>query len=275
MKGGVGKTTIAAHMSRELHKNKKLSTLLVDLDPQFNLTQQLVNEVTYEQHLVAGRSIMRAFEPAPAQNFFDINTTDDAPPTARSISTVLYHFPTLKDKTLSLIPGSFDLTKFSLIPDADKLKHAHAHFKRFISAARKDFDFIILDMNPSSSFLTAAGLAVATDILAPVRPDKYSILGLRLVKRLVEHPSFQNKPNIHAVMNVKSRTSPITQIEKDIRVDDYFGDRLFSNRIYYSGLLEARSDYTGFASDKKVKNRLTVADDLKLLANELCEKVGL
>jgi chromosome partitioning protein len=42
LKGGVGKTTLAAHVFRELFVAKRLSILLVDLDPQYNLSQQLL-----------------------------------------------------------------------------------------------------------------------------------------------------------------------------------------------------------------------------------------
>lgn len=275
MKGGVGKTTISAHVSRELHEAKFAAVLLVDLDPQFNLTQQLVTQKRYENLIAEGKTIMRAFEPPPVQSFFDISVSDDDPPSARDISTTLFRFPNTPLKSLSLIPGSFDLTKYSLIPDPAKLNHAAKYFKHFISNARKEFDIIILDMNPSSSFLTTAGLSVATDIISPVRPDKYSMLGLRLVKQLVDHPSIASNPNHHVIMNVKSRGGPMTNVEKEIRTDAYFGDKIFTSRIFHSGLLEAKSDYTGFASDKKVSNRNRVKAELRSVATELWQRVGL
>ena len=58
MKGGVGKTTISAHVMRVLYHIHQVKTLLVDLDPQFNLSQALIarsailtmtGEVLYEQ----------------------------------------------------------------------------------------------------------------------------------------------------------------------------------------------------------------------------------
>jgi len=41
MKGGVGKTTVSAHVMRVLYHRYQKRILLVDLDPQFNLTQAL------------------------------------------------------------------------------------------------------------------------------------------------------------------------------------------------------------------------------------------
>jgi chromosome partitioning protein len=108
--------------------------------------------------------VMRLFEPAPAADFFDINMSSSPPPKAADVSIHLRHFTAAPKIIISLIPGTFELTKYSFIPDNDKLKHARDFFKRFISAARSEYDIIVLDMNPSSSFLTFAGLSVATDV---------------------------------------------------------------------------------------------------------------
>ena len=177
MKGGVGKTTIAAHVSREIFSSKRASVLLIDLDPQFNLTQQLIPRDQYDKLIAEKKSVMRLFEPPPAADFFDVNTSDSPPPKGSEIAQSLRYLLADPKITISLIPGSFDLTKYSFIPDNDKLTHARDFFKRFISAARNDYSLIVLDMNPISSFLTFAGLSVATDVVAPVRPDKYSSCG--------------------------------------------------------------------------------------------------
>ena len=191
------------------------------------------------------------------------------------MSYVLRHFTHKPDIGISLIPGSFELTKYSFIPDNDKLKHARDFFKRFISAARADYKLIVLDMNPSSSFLTFAGLSVATDVIAPVRPDKYSVLGLELVKRLLDHPAIDPKPNMHIVMNGVPRRNPVTEIEQQILVEPYFGPRLLPVRLHDSGVLRARSDYTGFASERRVSNRTVIRAELRKVGLELCTRVGL
>jgi chromosome partitioning protein len=275
MKGGVGKTTISAHVSREIFETKQLSVLLVDLDPQFNLTQQLIARDTYNKLVGENKTVLRLFEPAPAADFFDINVSAKPPPKASSVAFGLFHFTQKPEIVLSLVPGTFELTKYSFIPDNDKLNHAREFFKRFISAARDDHNLIVLDMNPSSSFLTFAGLSVATDVISPVRPDKYSVLGLELVKRLLEHPAIQPKPKMHIVMNGVPRKKPVTEIEQQILAEAYFGPRLLPVRLHDSGVLRARSDYTGFASDRRVSNRTVIRSELRKVGLELCARVGL
>ena len=51
MKGGVGKTTIAALLGRYASLNLELNVLAIDLDPQANLSQALMRERLYQQFL--------------------------------------------------------------------------------------------------------------------------------------------------------------------------------------------------------------------------------
>ena len=54
LKGGVGKTTLAAHVFREVWASKRISILLVDLDPQYNLSQQLLSRTSLPLRLKQG-----------------------------------------------------------------------------------------------------------------------------------------------------------------------------------------------------------------------------
>lgn len=274
MKGGVGKTTISANVFRQMYSDNKLSVLLLDLDPQYNLTQQVMTEDRYDVAVSEGKSVLSLFEPAPASDFFSVNTSSNEPPNARETSVRLRSFGKT-ETSLSVVPGTFDLTKYSFIEDGNKLSHAKAFFKKFISEARARFDVVVLDMNPSSSFLTFAGLSVATDVLSPVRPDKFSMLGLRLVKRLMDHPQVANDLRLHIVMNGVKRSDPMTATEVEIRGTDYFKDCILANRVYNSGVLAARTDHTGFAIDRKVSHKGKVKEELQAVEAELRGRIGL
>ena len=49
MKGGVGKTTLAVNLAWTLYEDKK-RVLLVDLDPQFNATQYVMDYNEFSDH---------------------------------------------------------------------------------------------------------------------------------------------------------------------------------------------------------------------------------
>ena len=70
MKGGVGKTTLSVNVFRQMYSDNKLSVLLIDLDPQYNLTQQLFTQERYDNAVEEGRTSLRLFEPAPVSDFF-------------------------------------------------------------------------------------------------------------------------------------------------------------------------------------------------------------
>ncbi len=95
MKGGVGKTTISAHLSRVLFERKRAGTLLVDLDPQFNLTQALFTRNQYEQLKTQGKTVAAVMEPPPDVGLFSITTTSLPPPDVDTLSYGFYHFPKL------------------------------------------------------------------------------------------------------------------------------------------------------------------------------------
>ncbi len=58
MKGGVGKTTLAVNLASHCHSPGRSSVLLVDLDPQFNASQYLMDYQTYENHVRTGGTEM-------------------------------------------------------------------------------------------------------------------------------------------------------------------------------------------------------------------------
>src|ERR1700681_4114532 len=86
MKGGVGKTTISAHVMRVLYRRRQKKVLLIDLDPQFNLTQALVTRAHYDNLKSQNKTIFTAMEPPPSVSLFDVAVTTLPPPPPTDIS---------------------------------------------------------------------------------------------------------------------------------------------------------------------------------------------
>jgi chromosome partitioning protein len=184
MKGGVGKTTISAHVMRVLYRHQAKRVLLIDFDPQFNLTQTVVPQARYERYKQNNRTVLSVMEAAPQTSLFTVTTGVSPPP---KLEDVMVSLKRLQDTTaeLMLVPGDFGLVKYSLIADSNTLAPVKARFAQFVQLARNSTDLICIDCNPSSSFMTLCALEVATHLLVPVRPDRFSILGLELLDAFV------------------------------------------------------------------------------------------
>lgn len=176
MKRGVGKTTISAHLFRIMFEILRAGTLILDLDPQFNLTQALFTGNQYDKLKRDGRTILSALEPLPSVGLFQIRISTEPPPRAINIGRSLWYFPKMiPPQSLVVVPGDFSLVKYNLMDDNRKLLAVRQRFQDFVQTARSDFKIVCIDCNPSSSFLTLCALHACTHLLVPVRPDRYSI----------------------------------------------------------------------------------------------------
>lgn len=142
-KGGVGKTTIAFNLSHALHE-MNYKVLAIDLDPQGNLSD-----------LLGGSSdnILGIFKRNPILIIDSVNRTSQ--------------------DSFCYIPSNKLLKEIVKNPKPsydNKLKQA-------IDNNNREWDFIIIDCNPSLNILTT-NVFIASDYLVVVAiPDKHSLIG--------------------------------------------------------------------------------------------------
>lgn len=275
MKGGVGKTTVSAHVMRVLYLKLMKKTVLIDFDPQFNLTQTVVAQARYEKLKQANRTILAVMESAPNTSLFTVTAGNTPPPKMEDISIQMKK--TNDDAAeLRLVPGDFGLVKYSLIDDAKTLAPVRARFKTFIAQAQSEMDLVCIDCNPSSSFMTVCALEVATHVLVPVRPDRFSVLGLEMLDKFIaDLPTLVKKPKLIILLNGIPRSNYDPTVENILRSHPDFGKKTLSTPLYQSALLAANPSYTGFATDKAVSNRHRVSANVGELAVELGKELGL
>ncbi|MDP9990378.1 chromosome partitioning protein [Variovorax boronicumulans] len=275
MKGGVGKTTVSAHLMRHLFERLHKSTLLVDFDPQFNLSQTVLSRSRYESLRDKGTTVATIMEPMPSTSLFKITTNLGPPPDEDQVSTTLFRFGS-SGKTLALVPGHFGLSKYSLITDQQSLTPIRQRFLNFIENSRKTRDLVCIDCNPSSSFMTLCALMASTHILIPVRPDRYSILGLQLLDQFIsELAQLTKKPKLIILLNgMKLSNSTEIAVETSLRSDAKFGPMVLGNTLRFSGLLAADDNYVGFATDKKVAHVSALKTRLSKITDELKGHLG-
>ena len=172
--------------------------------------------------------------------------------------------------------GDFGLSKYTLVDHGKKLKDVEGRFLSFIENAKDVNDYICIDCNPSSSFLTLCVLKCATHILVPVREDRYSILGLELLHEFVESiPGLGQKPKFMVLLNDAPRNGRASDVELALRGHSVFGAMTLANKLYRSPLLAARPDYNGFASERKGPYSYQIRADLRAIAKEIGQKIGL
>lgn len=82
MKGGVGKSTLTANLGWFCAYRKNQRVLLVDLDPQFNLSQYVLGTASYEEHLALKKAtILDIFEQGTPQTCPELGPTRPSLPT--------------------------------------------------------------------------------------------------------------------------------------------------------------------------------------------------
>lgn len=275
LKGGVGKTTTSANVFYHLARAGRHRVLLVDIDPQFNLTQTVLDQQQYKPIVEQGNTIRSVLDDSDELSLFTITQTNEIPPGTEQLAITLKGGDS-QAYTIDLVPGDFGLVKYSLTDQDAKLKVAQKRLSNFITSERDNYDVICIDCNPSSSFLTQCALSQATHILVPISPDRYSVLGLQLLLDYMDHlPWLQPRPGIVIVMNCMERGGSSDPVETELRAHPNFGDKVLASRIYRSRLLSADPKYTGFASDKPLPHRYTLSRELFAVARELISAIGL
>ncbi|WP_234443885.1 ParA family protein [Streptomyces sp. NRRL B-24484] len=153
-KGGVGKTTDTINLGGALAEYGR-RTLLVDLDPQGNLTSALgVDRLSGELTLTTA--------------MLNGCTAEDARALVHQHSDGLY-----------VIPSSLDM--FSLPRKLHSERAAHERLRRVLRHLDDAFDVCLIDCRPGLDVDTDAALYAAGSIVIPVDVDEFSIEALSLL----------------------------------------------------------------------------------------------
>ena len=204
-KGGVGKTTSTINMGACLAEYGR-KVLLVDLDPQgalsagLGLTHDDIEDTIYDVMLDSHTSIHSAIQHTGVAG-------------------------------LDLVPANIDLSAAE-IQMVNEVGREHT-LARALRPVRRDYDFIIIDCQPSLGLLTVNALACSQGVIIPMECEFFSLRGLALLTDTVEKVS--DRINFHLeVMGIlvtmfDRRTKHAREVMS--RVVDYFGDKVFDTVI--------------------------------------------
>ncbi len=274
MKGGVGKTTLSANVFYELSRARKKRVLLVDFDPQFNLSQLLFKATAYDQLKASGMTLWNVMAPPDPITVFDI--TEDDLSAVSDITKFISPIKAGQSYAIDLVPGDFRLATINLMEDAANLRMASKRFNNFLAAASTKYDVVVLDCNPSSSFMTRLAIERATHLFIPVRADRFSLRGLDMITEYTSSlPTVRELPIQIVVINDTDDTASTKEIIADIRSSSQYGDKTLVTEVRHSELLKNGRDYVGFSVDKGGPYSNIVRRMLAEVAVETAKKVGL
>jgi chromosome partitioning protein len=167
MKGGVGKTTLAVNLAWQLHNDGPANVLLIDLDPQFNATQYVMDYKAFEAHQKKNGTICDFLLEQPK---FKLKKGTKG---KQSVAKALHTVRETNGKKLQLLPADLGLARVVKNPSQSDFK-----LEKLLAGVRDKFDYVIIDCAPTDSVLTTMALNASDYLLIPVKPDRFSILGL-------------------------------------------------------------------------------------------------
>lgn len=164
-KGGCGKTATAYNLGLILADFYRV--LLIDLDPQANLTE-------------------RFFTDGQGHTIADVLSGAEPPSTAlmqraiRPTGNVDGH----SDITLDICPGEFQLANvaFGLLNDAVRGRTA---LRRALRTVADCYDLCIIDCPPEAGILLVNALLAAEAVICPAEPEEAAFAGVRRVCEMV------------------------------------------------------------------------------------------
>lgn len=236
IKGGVGKTVLSANLFAAAHLADKRAICFIDLDPQHNLTQYFLGPAERNRIRDQGKTIYSVLNATDPRGAFD------------EMAVALNRSKRSKLPRFDLITGDERLFEYTLDTRSDRDKAAaFTRFRHLVQTLRGRFDAVVIDSNPCATFLTRLAITTADHIVAPVRPEKYSLTGLNMLEHVVREVRGRPlRPSEFSVLlnGVNDRPRPnefdadaITRAE--ISAAPFFGQALLAEEIPYTGALKA------------------------------------
>ena len=197
-KGGVGKTTTAVNLGAGLTKLQQ-KVLLIDLDPQANLTYSL-GVLAHELD----------------NTIYDLLRGD-----------VTFDETVVTKNNLDIIPANLDLSaaevEFAGLPGREFLLQE-------VLDSVNSYDYILIDCAPSLGLLTLNALTVSREIYIPVQTEFLPMQGMAKLLQTVDVVKKRLNQNLEITGIICTQYDKRKNLHREVvkRITDHFGDKVFS-----------------------------------------------
>lgn len=198
-KGGVGKTTTAANLGVAL-SNLRKRVLLIDLDPQANLTNLFCKQ--------------------PQETITDVLQDINKELCIINIS-----------KNLHFVGSSIQLTRIDdYLINRPRKEYS---LKKIIDRYKSNYDYIILDCPPALSIVTINAFVCATEIIITLTPEALSIKGLNSLLGLISAVKTQYNSDLKLSGILLTRYTERKRIHRTISdlITRQYGKMIFTTKI--------------------------------------------
>lgn len=187
-KGGVGKTTTAFNLGACLAKKGK-SVLLVDLDPQGNLSSYCQFDSDNEQAFTVADLIMT-------------ETDKDNELTVEDVAGMIQ---TYEKAGIDYIPATITLSQAEVQLMNTMLGREYV-LTKILKKVTKPYDYCIIDCLPSLGLLFTNALFASDSVLIPVQTQKFAKEGLNQLFKTIDNVQEYKVPPIKIIGIIPTMT---------------------------------------------------------------------
>lgn len=245
-KGGVGKTTTTANLGAALALRGQ-RVLLVDLDPQGNLTSAFGLEKDIQQTV--------------AESLLDRRIPLPVVAVANGASSGAQH-----GRDLAVVPAAVGLASAEA-QLMNKLGR-ELRLRDQLLSIDNQYDYILIDTPPALGVLTINALVAATRVIIPTEARFFSLQGLQMLEESIEEILYLN-PRLEVLGILLSKMD--RRLKEERQVAEYlrqrWGARVFGTEVgTNSKILEAGSTGTSVfhyqGAERAVDTYLALADEV-------------
>jgi chromosome partitioning protein len=197
-KGGVGKTTSTVNIGAGLSRAGK-RVLLIDLDPQANLSQSL--------RIEGERDIYGAI-----RGLYPLT-------------------PIAINAKLSAIPSTLDLSGAE-IEIAGQIGRERI-LRKLLEPVRSSFDYILIDSPPSLGLLTINALTAAEEVYIPLQAQYLSLQGLSKLREVVDRIAEDINPGLRIGGIIVTQFDARKVLNRDVAqtIREHYPEETFKTEI--------------------------------------------